>query len=1550
MANLSRNFTKGVMDKELDERLVSNGVYTDATNVRINSSEGSEGGVVENAKGNELLYSIEFDSHLGITLDNITCIGSYEDGSNNDLYWFVTCEANLPTTVQRIDFILSHNTKTSITNYHVISTSDPLDASRTSLNFHPRKLITGVNLVDDLLFFTDGHNEPRKINVNRSYPRPLLANSYVDTVSEDEFMVLKKFPNSAPTVTGQVSLKSDDFLEDKFISFAYRYKYSDGEYSATSQFSQPVFFPKSFKLSHATNLNEGARNLYNAAKIEYNSGSSDVIGVDILFKEMANNNIKVIENINKKAKGLIDDSNYSVTFDGNKVYTFLPESEILRLYDNVPRTAQAQTVMSNRLIYGNYLEGYDMKDSDGNQVRTEFDSYLKKEDFGYSDLGSTTSVGVYSISGVNKSIDNSKINIDFTGVTLSEGDVISLSLSLDAREATGAISVPGGSDTALTGLSIDWTYQLRNNYACINDLANSSDFKDKIGNVDNIKPVYHATQETSCSGGTLTDIINCAIPTNNGDHFKTASGITNTGQGVIVTSSNTSELLSLHIPAMKYVDDLVTPTEDGYLFFDITSRDAQLIKGSGGQSLHSSRGYELGMVYMDKYGRSSNALVSSDGGCRTDAYDSITQNTLAVSIPATQKAPSWASRYKLVLKQDKGDYETIYSSTYVRDINTPYTYFMLEGENAAKVEAGDILIVKRDAMGSMTRTVKVTVLDKTVEEAGFVSTIDANGNSFEAPVGVYAKVNASDFSTLHDSDSVINISVEDGLSNGWGNTDAQNHPVAEFGPFGTIDSDNVFTPYPIAAGSSVDLKFNFSRKGSGDGDKNCERRTYELDKTITASRNYSNFWDWWEGDNVSNILNDGSPFVGGSDNPDINNEVPYPGYILAPTEDIPVSEDTNHFQLKYTTTSTDSKIKLFVSGARACGASDKKQSEVTGSISINKLNSEIVFETEPVSNNEEIWFENEESFSIINGLHSGNVQSQTSTLPTLIDTSFFNCYTFGNGVESYKVRDSIIGNKLTLGNRVHSTQAKEYKAADRFADLTYSGVYNDESNINRLNEFNGGLLNFKPLEDSFGRIGIIDARKTDILVLQEDKVSVVLAGKNLLSMTDATSGGALLSVPDVLGSQLARDEEYGISNNPESYASFGNLKYFTDSKRGCVLQLNGDALSVISDLGMSSFFRDSFTEDSDTFKHGGFDPYMKEYVLSNTTTSIEDEVIDLDCGAEMSVSLDAGEVLSIRINHLPLIGSFDTIVSTQDASSSFVFSTAYNSISSSSVTGTGVSTETISTDKTSDIINTSTLTLLSNTESVYNIKLPCVVREPLTVIPMVLTDRGSLGLTTHVSFRAASSPSINTPVTFGTSDSNVVTSSYEVYEGYEGVDTIPAGGDTVYMNVNSSKEDTFDYVVANHDLHSLRSDTLYSANDGLTALTDSDTILLTDAFVQPKPNGAVVAQGSFTLADNNKPYLYLIYDLRTSSSIQSSFGATASAACCDIQCAPGSIGVYKIGNRGLINTVISYTDFLGASQSVVHPPGYSQSLFAIGYPTSSVSSSDISITLTSCIT
>ena len=87
MANTSRNFVAGKMNKGLDERLLPNGQYIDAVNVRLGSTETTEIGAVENSRGNERLTSIEFNNQP-LSNDAI-CIGAFGVGEEETMYWFV---------------------------------------------------------------------------------------------------------------------------------------------------------------------------------------------------------------------------------------------------------------------------------------------------------------------------------------------------------------------------------------------------------------------------------------------------------------------------------------------------------------------------------------------------------------------------------------------------------------------------------------------------------------------------------------------------------------------------------------------------------------------------------------------------------------------------------------------------------------------------------------------------------------------------------------------------------------------------------------------------------------------------------------------------------------------------------------------------------------------------------------------------------------------------------------------------------------------------------------------------------------------------------------------------------------------------------------------------------------------------------------------------------------------------------------------------------------------------------------------------------------------
>jgi hypothetical protein len=130
-------FLKGVMNKSVDERLLPQGEYIDALNVRAGSTEDTEIGAIENTKGNELLVSLEYN---GKPLLNAQCIGAYEDGARETIYWFVTSSS--------VDMIVSYNTNTQTTIEHVVSvsvlnfnTEYPIDSAKKNKYQTKRKQI-----------------------------------------------------------------------------------------------------------------------------------------------------------------------------------------------------------------------------------------------------------------------------------------------------------------------------------------------------------------------------------------------------------------------------------------------------------------------------------------------------------------------------------------------------------------------------------------------------------------------------------------------------------------------------------------------------------------------------------------------------------------------------------------------------------------------------------------------------------------------------------------------------------------------------------------------------------------------------------------------------------------------------------------------------------------------------------------------------------------------------------------------------------------------------------------------------------------------------------------------------------------------------------------------------------------------------------------------------------------------------------------------------------------------------------------------------------------
>tara|TARA_R110002020_G_scaffold127405_1_gene285834 strand:+ start:1680 stop:7868 length:6189 start_codon:yes stop_codon:yes gene_type:complete len=218
-----------------------------------------------------------------------------------------------------------------------------------------------------------------------------------------------------------------------------------------------------------------------------------------------------------------------------------------------------------------------------------------------------------------------------------------------------------------------------------------------------------------------------------------------------------------------------------------------------------------------------------------------------------------------------------------------------------------------------------------------------------------------------------------------------------------------------------------------------------------------------------------------------------------------------------------------------------------------------------------------------------------------VTLSWFNCYSFGNGVESDRIRDDFNAPIIDNGVKV-STTFSGYKKEEIKSGMIYSGLYNSKSEVNDLNEFNMAEKITKNLNPSYGSIQALRTRDTDVVVLTEDKALRVLANKDAVFNAD---GNMQLTATDkVLGTTVPFVGDYGISQNPESLAWDQYRIYFTDKQRGAVLRLSQDGLTPISNVGMKTWFRENLKTSSTIL--GTFDAINGEYniTLDNPATTI----------------------------------------------------------------------------------------------------------------------------------------------------------------------------------------------------------------------------------------------------------------------------------------------------------------------------------------------------------
>ena len=183
MAETTNNFTGAKMNKDVDDRLIAENEYRNAINLQISKSENSDVGALQTILGNELV--IDFNTLTGTP--NLDCIGYFVDTSNNRVFLFLT-DFTSPSTPPYYSPLANNY----IYVYNVLQNTYVKLVEGAFLNFSKNSPIIGVNLLEDLLFWTDNRNQPRKINVNNA-----LSSSTYYTI-EDQISVAKLSPVYAP--------------------------------------------------------------------------------------------------------------------------------------------------------------------------------------------------------------------------------------------------------------------------------------------------------------------------------------------------------------------------------------------------------------------------------------------------------------------------------------------------------------------------------------------------------------------------------------------------------------------------------------------------------------------------------------------------------------------------------------------------------------------------------------------------------------------------------------------------------------------------------------------------------------------------------------------------------------------------------------------------------------------------------------------------------------------------------------------------------------------------------------------------------------------------------------------------------------------------------------------------------------------------------------------------------------------------------------------------------------------------------------------------------
>jgi len=1251
------------MNKDLDQRLLSGGQYADALNITIDTSEGSNIGSVSNSLGNGIVGDISsvLSGYVpAINTTNARTIGAIAYEPLNLIYWFVSSD--------EYDAIFEYNQIDNTTSQVLISTKSGGNPSQ--LNFNQEYLITGVNYIPGhkpdsgaLLFWTDNLNPPRKINIARAKEYS-VNDSRIDIDIDVILRPPLKAPVIYPSTSGDVLSNN---MEDKFLYFAYRYKYVDNEYSSISPYSGVAFKPSNYQIDPFTGDNNAMLNTYNECKIVFELGNEFVEEVQILAYDPRSLNVKIVKSIVKD--DLIIDGNIntsSYTFSNNKIYAPLPSDQVTRLFDNVPLLAQAQEVIGNRLIYGNYTQFRDVDPVDFTVTYTSRNAAIPagtplstfRTDRDYEvgiiygdDYGRMTTALIS---------DNNSTYIPSTESDKSNSLKVQIQSTPPSWSTNYRLVVKQAKKEYYNIFPL-WLYEKDvYRYFRINEFDRDKfsvgqyvifkstaagptfsnkkykilEFESKPDNFDDISGAQ-AGLYFKIKVDEIEELSNSQLQVFTGEDFSNNGGFTLDLNPPFDVTPGFEDGTKNKFPLRHDPENYMDPTHPYYGQNDSNSLTVYEYTGvDDWTQLYRDIRVTVEIDGINpttfKYTRNVNGLSNWQAETQSiegdiDLYYNASQSEAKMCTVNFNPTSSYSigDKWKIMFRHNSPQISRNY---FQPGSGLPIINYY---HGAIPVSNTEPNLFNDPDTSPMIQFQGQVVL-------GFT---DNPNQNIEVKITPLAK---------------ITIAIE---SYGFNQPESNVFSIQEFISDGTYDN---VEEWFIESNAYLEFQHPSYPPGGNNAESVCFRRAYfEPDIPFPLSNGSTIYVDYWSGSQQLDfpmrmlIRNYGQGFNGpggsfgfGAREIKASFKVEQsPNPLVCETdpkeEDVEIyHEVTDSYHIEnglhhvgwdyadYTDLNTVFPGLSGISGIAgktilgplnpaAPLSTDKphnfsigQQVYVSGTLKVPTINPD-------TSNPYYIVLAIPNQYCVVVDLpfpsvgpaESGIIykqsweQNQTATnqgayIEINQDTannSQFNAFSFGNGVESNRIRDDFNASEMKFSPRVTSI-IEDYENERKEASLTYSGVFRGDTSINRLNEFNLSLANFKDLDREFGQIEKLYARDTDVFVLHQDKINKVLYGKNVLF--DAVGGGQVASIPEVLGNEMPFPVEYGISNNPESFSTNAGDMYFTDSRRGAVIGIERGSVNEISSLGMTDYFRDELKDNPNKQKLGGFDPYSSRYTLA----------------------------------------------------------------------------------------------------------------------------------------------------------------------------------------------------------------------------------------------------------------------------------------------------------------------------------------------------------------